>query len=120
MLALGFGAYFLLDQHNKIVGGALPLDLQSLEELRITMVQVLKLSLTTLGESPPIGHTWEELAQEIHKGSDSRELIIFLIEELSKVNIQNEVTQHALLIIMKWKFPHRPDPERPWSFSGVE
>lgn len=65
------------------MGGAVELDFQSIDELRNTMIDVLRLSLTSLGERPPKGHTWEELAQEIHRGSESRELLIFLIKERS-------------------------------------
>ena len=114
-ITLGCGAYFMFQQ-AATVGGATPLDLQSLEELRLTMATILQLSITNLGESLPRGRTWEELAQEIHKGSESRELLIFLITELMKVQVENKVTQHALLIIMKWKFPNRPDPVCPWTF----
>ncbi len=82
------------------------------------MATILKLSITNLGESLPRGRTWEELAQEIHKGSERvKRLLIFLITELMKVKVENKVTQHALLIIMKWKFPDRPDPVCPWTFS---
>ena len=37
-----------------------------------------------------------------------------------KMKRQNQVIHHALFIIMKWKFPHRPDPEPTWSFGDVE
>ncbi|KAL6512812.1 Small ribosomal subunit protein uS3m [Orobanche minor] len=52
--------------------------------------KILKLSITNLGESLPRGRTWEELAQEIHKGSENRELLIFLITELMKVQVENK------------------------------
>lgn len=106
LLALRCGASFILKQ-AATVGGATPLELQSLGELRLTMAGVLELSINNLGESLPMGHTWEELSQEIHKGSESRELLILFITELMKVQVINKITRHALLIIMQWKFPHR-------------
>lgn len=116
VICIWTGCYFM----NKMIKKGVPLEQQSLEELRTTMVKVLELSLTNLGERLPRGRTWEELAQEIHKGAESRELLIFLITELMKVQVENEVTQHALLILIKWDSPYGPDPERPWSFPGVE
>ncbi|KAL3646641.1 hypothetical protein CASFOL_009608 [Castilleja foliolosa] len=59
------------------------------------MATILKLSITNLGESLPRGRTWEELAQEIHKGSESRELLIFLITELMKVQVENKEISEA-------------------------
>ncbi|EEF30422.1 conserved hypothetical protein [Ricinus communis] len=68
---------FLILKKAAPIEGVPPLDLQSLEELRLTMTILLKLAITNLGESLPTGCTWEELAQEIHKGSKSKELLNF-------------------------------------------
>ena len=92
LLALRCGASFILQQ-AATVGGATPLELQSMEKLRLTMAGVLELSINNLGESLPMGHTWEELSQEIHKGSESRELLILFITELMKVQVQKKVTR---------------------------
>ena len=72
LLALRCGASFILQQ-AATVGGATPLELQTMEKLRLTMAGVLELSINNLGESLPMGNTWEELSQEIHKGSESKQ-----------------------------------------------
>lgn len=50
--ALAAGTGFIFQQAANL-GGAAPLELKSLEELRITMLTVLELSITNLG--PPSG-----------------------------------------------------------------
>lgn len=94
--ALAYGTYFIFQQAANL-GGAAPLELKSLEELRITMLTVLELSITNFWESLPVGHTWEELAQEMHKGTESRELLILLINELMTVRLTNQIRSSDML-----------------------
>jgi hypothetical protein len=52
-IVYGFCFYFLIQQYNKYLDGVPPLESQSIDQLRITFVAVLKLYLIALGERPP-------------------------------------------------------------------
>ena len=57
------------------------LELLSPEILQDRIVWILELYVKALGESLPLGHSWEELAQEMHRGSNDKEFLLTLIKE---------------------------------------
>ena len=89
------------------------------EELRDIITAILELSVENLGERMPLGHSWEELAQEMHGGSDDKQFLLYEIKELIQVKRENPVTRYALEILIQWKFDVRPDPVCPWTTPGV-
>jgi len=52
------------------------LQLLSPEVLRTDIQLILYGFLASLGQRMPYGHTWKELAQEIHGGSDDKEFLL--------------------------------------------
>lgn len=52
------------------------LQLLSPEVLRTDIQLILHGFLASLGQRMPYGHTWKELAQEIHGGSDDKEFLL--------------------------------------------
>lgn len=84
-----------------------PLELQSIQELRTTLRTLLEFSITNLGESLPAYRSWEDLALALHQNSEDREFLIFLINSLSTLDLENLVVRYSILIVLKWRLPFR-------------
>ncbi len=72
------------------------------EALRVDIQLLLNGYLLNLGQRMPLGHSWKELAQEIHGGSDDKEFLLSIIWDNVKNGTASEWVLVALQILHEW------------------